>query len=152
MSQEPPINPYASPSEGYQPNRQAAMAQVSAPATGLIITGALGIAIQVILIALNLLGIGVAAVAPEQQGGPEAINTMVGGTISVVFGLLAIGIGGLIVWGAMRMKALENYGLAMTISILAAVPCLSPCCLFGLPIGIWSIVVLMNDNVKRSFS
>jgi hypothetical protein len=38
------------------------------------------------------------------------------------------------------------------VSILAAAPCLSPCCLFGLPIGIWSIVVLMNDNVKRSFS
>lgn len=151
MSQEPPINPYASPSEGFQPNRQAAAAQVSAPATGLMITGGLGIAIQVMLLALNLLGIGISAINPEQQGGADPMAAMVGGTISVVFGLLAIGIGGLIIWGAMKMKALENYTLAMTISILAAVPCLSPCCLFGLPIGIWSVVVLVNDNVKRSF-
>lgn len=152
MSQEPPLNPYASPSEPFQPNRQMAMAQVSAPGTGLIVTGGLGIAVQVMLIALNLLGIGVAAVDPQQQAAADPVATMVGGTISIAFGLLAIAIGGLIIWGALKMKALENYGLAMTISVLAAVPCLSPCCLFGLPIGIWSIVVLMNDNVKRSFT
>ena len=50
-----------------------------------------------------------------------------------------------------QMKALENYPLALTASILAIIPCLSPCCLVGLPIGIWAIVVLSKPEVKAAF-
>jgi hypothetical protein len=31
------------------------------------------------------------------------------------------------------------------------VPCISPCCLVGLPIGIWALVVLNKPEVKSSF-
>ena len=31
------------------------------------------------------------------------------------------------------------------------VPCISPCCLVGLPIGIWALVVLNKPEVKGSF-
>jgi hypothetical protein len=31
------------------------------------------------------------------------------------------------------------------------IPCLSPCCCLGLPIGIWALVVLLDNNVKASF-
>jgi len=51
----------------------------------------------------------------------------------------------------LKMKKLENYGLAMTASILAMIPCLSPCCLIGLPIGIWAVVVLSKPEVKSAF-
>jgi hypothetical protein len=33
---------------------------------------------------------------------------------------------------------------AMTASILAMIPCVSPCCCIGLPIGIWCIIVLQQ--------
>ena len=39
----------------------------------------------------------------------------------------------------------------MTATILAMIPCISPCCLLGLPVGIWSLVVLLDENVKASF-
>jgi hypothetical protein len=39
----------------------------------------------------------------------------------------------------------------MTASILALAPCISPCCLVGLPIGIWALVVLSKPEVKSSF-
>jgi hypothetical protein len=48
------------------------------------------------------------------------------------------------------MKQLKNYGLAMTGSIIAMLPC-SVCCLLGLPFGIWSLVVLNNPEVKEAF-
>jgi hypothetical protein len=62
---------------------------------------------------------------------------------------LVIGI--VIVMGALKMKILQSYGLAMTSSILAMIPCISPCCLLGLPIGIWSVVVLSKPEVKSAF-
>ena len=62
-----------------------------------------------------------------------------------------LAVGGLIIYGAMKMMRLENYGLAMAASIIAMVPCLSPCCCLGIPVGIWSIVVLTNAEVKAAF-
>ena len=53
--------------------------------------------------------------------------------------------------GALKMKSLQSFGLAMTSSILAMVPCTSGCCLIGLPMGIWAIVVLNDKDVKSAF-
>ena len=56
-----------------------------------------------------------------------------------------------ILFGALKMKKLESYGLAMAASIIAMIPCFSPCCLLGLPIGIWAVVVLSKPEVKSAF-
>jgi hypothetical protein len=37
-------------------------------------------------------------------------------------------------------------------SIVAMVPCLGPCCIVGIPIGIWALVVLMKPEVKAAFT
>jgi len=68
--------------------------------------------------------------------------------VSAVIGLV---VSGVIFFGAMKMKSLENYGLAMAASIIAMIPCFSPCCLLGLPIGIWALVVLTKPDVKSAF-
>jgi hypothetical protein len=51
------------------------------------------------------------------------------------------------------MVSLKSYGLAMTGSILAAIPCLSAmgCCGIGEAVGIWSLIVLMSADVKSAF-
>jgi hypothetical protein len=46
---------------------------------------------------------------------------------------------------------LKSYGLAMTSSILAMIPC-HVCCMVGLPIGIWALIVLLKPEVKSAFS
>jgi hypothetical protein len=55
----------------------------------------------------------------------------------------------------MKMRALTGYGLAMTSAILTMVPGVTCwcCCLGlpGLPIGIWALIVLLDNNVKASF-
>jgi hypothetical protein len=50
------------------------------------------------------------------------------------------------------MKKLKNWNLAMAGSILAMIPCISPCCIMGLPIGIWAVIVLMKPEIKSAFS
>ena len=36
-------------------------------------------------------------------------------------------------------------------AIVAMIPRISPCCLLGLPFGIWALVVLSNGTVKAAF-
>lgn len=76
---------------------------------------------------------------------------MLQGGLGVVFSIIGLAVGGFIFFGAMKMKNLESYGLAMAAAVVAMVPCISPCCLLGLPIGIWAIVTLNDPAVKQSF-
>jgi predicted Zn finger-like uncharacterized protein len=58
---------------------------------------------------------------------------------------------GVIIKGAHSMSSLNGYSSAVAACILAMLPC-SCGCFMGLPIGIWGLVVLTQDNVKRAFS
>jgi hypothetical protein len=49
------------------------------------------------------------------------------------------------------MQKLSSYGLSLTTAIVVLIPCFSPCCLLGLPIGIWALVVLNKPEVKSQF-
>src|SRR5262245_60321285 len=141
---------------GYQPppptgggGAGVAMAKVSGPAIGLMVVAGIGICIQILGILAKLLGMGFAAAQAQEQGMPMASFFM--GPIGIMVGFFDILVGILILVGAIKMKKLESYGLAMTVSILAMIPCISPCCVIGIPIGIWALIVLMDPNVKAAF-
>jgi len=55
-------------------------------------------------------------------------------------------------FGALKMKNLQSYGVAMAAAIVACLPCCGPCfgC-FSIPLGIWSLIVLNQAHVKQSF-
>jgi hypothetical protein len=121
---------------------------VTGPAIGLIITAIIGILYQLVSVVLNLLGTGFGAVSAASDGG---VGGLFSGVIGLVFNVIWLLMGGLVIFGAIKMKKLEGYGLAMAASVIAAIPCTSPCCFLGLPLGIWAIVVLMNQDVKNAF-
>ncbi|HOX57704.1 MAG TPA: GYF domain-containing protein [Candidatus Paceibacterota bacterium] len=122
--------------------------RVKGPATGLIVTAVLGVIAQIFSLVWHFAG---ASMMPSDRIPKEAWANMFSGTIGVVSSIIAILLSGLIFFGAMKMKKLESYGLAMTASIIAMIPCLSPCCLIGLPIGIWAVMVLSKEEVKSAF-
>jgi len=76
---------------------------------------------------------------------------MFSGALGAVSSSLGILISGVIFYGGLKMKRLENHGLAVAASILAIIPCTSPCCLLGIPVGIWALVVLSKPEVKSAF-
>lgn len=123
--------------------------QVSGPAVGLIVTAILGFLLQAAALAMNLLGVGMGAM--QGRGAPDAWVSVFSGTLGVIGSILGIVVSALILYGALKMKKLENHGWAITASILALAPCISPCCLIGLPIGIWALVVLAKPEVKSAF-
>jgi hypothetical protein len=73
-----------------------------------------------------------------------AVGFVVLGIIEVLCGLVTL-------FGGIKMMSLQSYGLAMTGAVLAAIPCISPCCLLGQIAGIWGMVVLMSQDVKSAF-
>ena len=75
---------------------------------------------------------------------------MLFGPVGVALGIIGILVNLVILLGAVKMKKLESYGLAMAASIIAMIPC-QPCCLLGLPFGIWAVVVLSKPEVKSAF-
>ncbi|HEX4999400.1 MAG TPA: hypothetical protein VFY29_14325, partial [Terriglobia bacterium] len=81
----------------------------------------------------------------------EAPFRFLSGGFGIMFNVLAIAAGVVVLIGALKMKKLESYDWALASSIIAMVPCISPCCWAGLPIGIWAIVVLQKPEVKAAF-
>jgi hypothetical protein len=137
--------PPAAPQFHAAPN---AAEQVNGPAIGLMITAILGGVLQVLGIVGNLLG---ASFGARSYNSTDAFAQMLTGGVAVVFGIIAIAMAGLILFGAMKMKKLEAHGWAMAASIIALIPCVSPCCFIGLPIGIWALIVLAKPEVKAAF-
>jgi hypothetical protein len=58
----------------------------------------------------------------------------------------------LIIVGALKMQRLQSWGLGLASAILVMLPCsLGCCCIVGLPVGIWAVVVLNKPEVKGAF-
>jgi hypothetical protein len=153
-------NPYQSPvSPTYIPPGQVdafAAQRVSGPATALIVTAILALISQAGLVTIGLTRMGVAPMMPRHHRNEMFRDDMVpmmmvGGGANVAGGLLRIAVAVVMLVGAMKMKKLESYSFAMASAIIAMVPCISPCCLLGLPFGIWALVVLNDGSVKAAF-
>jgi hypothetical protein len=56
----------------------------------------------------------------------------------------------LVIVAGMRMRQLQSRWLAILGAILAMLPC-SPVMLLGLPVGIWSLIVMADPSVQAAF-
>jgi hypothetical protein len=90
------------------------------------------------------------------------------GTNDIAIGVYLVGavielvLGGLTLYGALKMRKLQAWGLAMTVSILAIVASFGACCMvsflgivqvgIALPFGIWATIALNDADVKASFT
>jgi hypothetical protein len=120
---------------------------VNGPAIGLIVVGALGIIFSIGRVIMVAAGINPFS---HMQNNPQWV-TMAAGSAGIGMALVGILCGAVTVFGGLKMRSLQSYGLCMAASILAMIPCTSGCCLIGLPIGIWALVVLSKPEVKSAF-
>ena len=130
-----------------------AASQVQGPAIGLIITAVIGGIWALITIIGNVLGMGMGMMDLDQYAGDYAwAEYAFGGGLGIASSIIGLAVAGFILWAALQMKALRQWTIAVVASILAMIPCISPCCIIGLPIGIWALVVLMKPEVKAAFT
>jgi hypothetical protein len=108
-----------------------ALQRVSAPATGLMIAG--------ILSAVADTFVAVGGLLDRKLFGLGQAEGLVG-----VVGVL---LSGIVIVGAVRMKALKSYRWAITASVCALITICYPCGIVSLAMGIWSLGVLFDPNV-----
>jgi hypothetical protein len=157
MPGAPPL--YNSP--GTSAGREAALQSVKGPAIALIVTAILNILIAVwglakmLFFPSNLTQLNAEMQQlnnPQMQAFMQKMMQMSSGPFGIVNELFCLAMSILILMGATKMQSLRSYEFAFTAAILAMIPCLTPCCLLGLPFGIWALVVLSKPGVKSHFS
>ena len=124
-----------------QPNPAA---RVSAPAIALIVTGGLSAATTLFLMLLIAVG-GLASI-----GDPEIRDALPGIGVLAGVGVFKLLIDLLTIYAGLEMRKLQHWTVCLAGSIGAMLPC-TFCCILGLPMGIWALIVLLDDDVKRVF-
>jgi hypothetical protein len=153
--------------EATEGGREEALRRIGAPATGLLVVAILSLCWS----AYSLVGVLTGDAREQQaaelekqreefikQNGEESVqffDSMVSWIEALShpgIAIVSILITALIAFGAFKMRKLESPGLAKIAAILAVIPCLSPGCCFGIPFGIWALVVMGKDEVSSHFS
>jgi hypothetical protein len=129
--------------------RERALKRLRGPAIGLFVTAGIGILFGILgALFMNDLLLEAIDLPPELREQMEASQSPVLTVIQIV---MTLAFSGLVIWGAQSMLKGRNWGLALAAGFVALLPCVSPCCLLGLPIGIWALVVLFDKEVKAAF-
>lgn len=123
--------------------------QVNGPSVGLLVTGIIGAIFSLFL--LIALGIGMSIGSFWEWRHMQWYEDFIEGVAGMGSAIVGLIIAAFIIYAALKMKEMKQWSLAVAASILAMIPCISPCCIIGLPIGIWALVVLMKPEVKEAF-
>jgi len=127
-------------------------AQISGPSIGLLVTGIVGGIFSFLGLIMSFLGTSVSSIMSNRvEDFDDRYTQIFEGAAGIAFSLIGILVAAFIIYAALKMKNLSQYGLCMVASILAMIPCISPCCIIGLPIGIWCLVVLTKPEIKAAF-
>jgi hypothetical protein len=133
--------------------RDAALQLVKGPAIGLKVTAIVGLVLVAAGLVINVLTLNGFHIGLQRIYDPQMqklLNTL-GGGLGIVQDIIGGVMGVIVLIGAAKMQKLQNHQFALTASIVAMVPCISPCCVLGLPFGIWALVVLNKPEVKSQF-
>jgi tRNA A-37 threonylcarbamoyl transferase component Bud32 len=108
------------------------------PAAGLMLTGTLHFAFALLLLGFGILKLG------GENAPPLAY------AILLFISVLSLSVGALILAAASRMRRATSHGLACAGAVLAMIS--GPPALLGLPVGIWSLIVLTRREVRDAFT
>jgi hypothetical protein len=125
--------------------RQRARSVVLAPAISLMVLGGCSIFLSIVGLIYNLAG-GNQVDAGMKQ--PDFLNLSLPITLVLTFSQICMAT--VTILGAIQMKNLTSYGYALTASIAAMLPC-TGCCIAGIPVGIWSLIVIHRSDVKSAW-
>lgn len=127
-------------------NPSSAAERTLGPAIGLYVTGGLWLLYMLFNVTVNFATADGPIFTPPQKLDPTIAAILFYGVL-ILLPLMTL----VIVVGAFCLQMHRTYVMAMTACVLASIPCLSPGCILGMPFGIWGLVVLNQDDVKRSF-
>ncbi len=126
--------------------------RLNGPGIALMGTGGLGLLVQAGAAVVQVSQLALAAAVVVDQGGPEATRLVVSSAVALTFVALSCVVGVVLIYGGWAMTQGRSWTAAVVASGLAMVPFCSPCCLLGLPAGIWALMVLLDAEVKAAYA
>ena len=120
-------------------------------AIGLIAVGLMNALSGFILILGTLLRL-VRPARIEFESEAERMGYLASGVVLPLLGLITIVLSPLIVYGAVQMLKARRHGMARLAAILSLIPLSSCCFVLGIPVGIWSLIVLRQPEVRATFN
>lgn len=146
-------NPYSAPTSqgnfGGQPPPPSNV-KILLPAIFLIVLGVVG-AVLSTLSTFAAIYLEPPPAAPNVSEEMRAFREGAFGTLAAVTQGIFILVNLTIITGGLMMAQCRNWVFALVACILAIINFGSFCCVLGLPVGIWGIVVLSMDDVKKTF-
>ena len=144
----PPRQFRRDPQSAQRQSIETARVQVRLPALALfIVAGFWGSGLLALTVFRLLVTATVGDAGHDAGPIPRESVLMIRTTWSVIMMLVSI----VIALGALQMCHLRSRQLAYCAAILAMIPCLAPCYIGALPLGIWALVVLRRPDVDYAF-
>ena len=148
-------NPYQAPSVSGGPaqNQQALKTKMMGPGISLLIVGGLGLISMGGYFILSLVGM---ALDPDLSAPPAGASDaeQTGFYFGLYGSLIIMALSALlqivVILGGVNFLRQKGRTMAIAACIVSLIPCMSSCCVFGMPFGIWRLVVLAAPDVKRA--
>ncbi len=138
--------------------------KVAGPAIGLIVIGVLGVLLTIPSFVMAFIDPAIfeqlferlRELAPpeaREQLDPETFVAATRDRVGLAWTAVLAGLNVFIAWAGVRMLSLKSWTAAIVASSLMMVTCCVQCCCcpIGVGIGIWSLIVLLDPNVKQAF-
>jgi len=122
------------------------------PAVGLIFVGVADLLISLtFVVGGEQMGEAINKLIEEQGGATQDLDfSSFGDPANLFLTIIGFAITLLVVVGGVAMLKQKAWALALVASILTMIPCFGPCCGLFLPIGVWSLIVLMKSEVREA--
>jgi hypothetical protein len=134
-----------------------AQEKVNGPGIALMVLGGLSILTNLAMTAVRGIGLVTNVMSLLSSGYADTgmwIALFTSSGWQVLMSLVGIIGSVMLVVAGTRLRGLKSAPLVYAGSIMGMLPCCvgAPCCCIGLPIGIWAIVTMQDEQVKAAFT
>ncbi len=133
-----------------------AQEKVNGPGIALLVVGILGVLSNLISVIIQLVSSMAQIASAVSNGyGMEFWGPFLGSTgWSIAMSFIGFFVAFIVIFAGVKLRQLKSPGLVYAGAIMAALPCCMglPCCCLGLPIGVWAIVTMQDEQVKAAFN
>jgi hypothetical protein len=126
--------------------------KLTLPAIGLIVTGGLNAITAILLLVSGLARLANNTTSTVHlDNDAQRLGYLVGTFVGYGAGVASILLAPVLIAGGIAMLRGKSLGLARAAAILAMIPVTSCCCVVGIPIGIWTLLILKKPAVEAYF-
>ena len=122
-----------------------------APAIALIVVSAIAVCFGALGLVGDFVMIATGAIDELEKANTGSISKHTTILIRVIWGILLLVASSFVLYGATQMLRRKSFGTAQGAAIVAMIPLVGPCCVVGIPFGIWALIELKKPGVRETF-